>query len=734
MQSKKNQSSGVDINTLDNLPIAVAIFDNKKVYFINKKAIQLFKPSKQQLKNINSISIFEFLDKEFHNRIKQNNLKILKGAEPSAAELSFKTFKNKTIFIEAKSNNVIFNNKKVIQTTFIEISKLKQKQVELEKSEYLLLETKSKFDLITKSSNDIIAFYTYHPQEKYIYVSPNIKKILGYDPQEFIKDHNFFNNRVLGNKAEFLKIDKIISGYQKRNIKKTYHYTFKSTKKNKEEIWLENNLTPITDTTGKIAFFLNIIRDITFQKEKEIELQQQYLNYRNLLDSSPAAYIIHKEGVTVFCNKAMLKLLQLKSEKQILGKFALDYIVEKDRTKAMDRIKDIYKGVDKGKSTIWTIEDTKGNFIEAQMTSTPINFNNSNCILTLIINISEQRGAETEKKLIEKTSHLTSIFESSNHYIWTINKKFQLTSFNKNYHELITSIYKTEPYIGFKPDRGALSQDKSYAEILEDNYKKAFAGKSTSFEVEILDKNFNKIFLEVFLNPVYNKGKVEEVSGISHNITEKILSHLRIEQSLKEKNILLKEVHHRVKNNMQIISSIINLQSSYVTDPYTLALLKESQNRIKTMAYIHESLYQNKSFTSVNFSEYIETLSKNIILSYVIPSDKIELLLNLEKVSLNLDLSIPAGLIINELITNAIKHAFPDSRKGFIFLNLRTENNTVYLEVNDNGIGIPRGFDYISTNTLGLQLVNTLAEQLEAEIIFNSKKGKGTEVLIKFKM
>jgi two-component sensor histidine kinase len=227
---------------------------------------------------------------------------------------------------------------------------------------------------------------------------------------------------------------------------------------------------------------------------------------------------------------------------------------------------------------------------------------------------------------------------------------------------------------------------------------------------------------------------VEEVSCIAHNVTEKKLIQQRVQQSLKEKDVLLKEVHHRVKNNMQIISSILNLQSSYVTDAYTLALLKESQNRIKTMAYIHESLYQNKSFTSVNFSEYIQTLSSNIIQSYVISSEKIDLVLNLEKMRLNLDLSIPAGLIINELITNAIKHAFPNTVKGKILLNLKSENNIVCIEVIDNGVGIPPEIDYNNTPTLGLQLVNTLIDQVGGKIKFNSKKDFGTQVLIKFKM
>jgi len=152
------------------------------------------------------------------------------------------------------------------------------------------------------------------------------------------------------------------------------------------------------------------------------------------------------------------------------------------------------------------------------------------------------------------------------------------------------------------------------------------------------------------------------------------------------------------------------------------------------MAYIHESLYQNKSFTSVNFSDYISTLTNNIIQSYAVNQEKVKLILNLEKINLSLDNSIPTGLIINELITNAIKHAFVTTQKGLITINLKSENNTVYLEVKDNGIGFDPNIDFKNTNSLGLQLVNTLVDQIGAELTFKSEREKGTEILIAFKM
>jgi two-component sensor histidine kinase len=163
-------------------------------------------------------------------------------------------------------------------------------------------------------------------------------------------------------------------------------------------------------------------------------------------------------------------------------------------------------------------------------------------------------------------------------------------------------------------------------------------------------------------------------------------------------------------------------------------VLKESQNRIKTMSYIHESLYQNKTFTSVNFSEYLNTLTNNIIQSYSINETKIKLILEIEKISLSLDNAIPTGLIVNELLSNAIKHAFPGDRKGTITVSLKQELNVISLYITDNGIGFSDHIDFHNSPSLGLQLVNSLIEQISGTIKFSSKKDLGTNVFITFKI
>jgi two-component sensor histidine kinase len=185
----------------------------------------------------------------------------------------------------------------------------------------------------------------------------------------------------------------------------------------------------------------------------------------------------------------------------------------------------------------------------------------------------------------------------------------------------------------------------------------------------------------------------------------------------------LKEVHHRVKNNLQVISSILNLQSSFVTDEKILDILEESRNRIRSMAIIHENLYQTSNFSSINFTNYLGNLTRDLISSYQVETDKVELKLDLQQVGLVLDQAIPCGLMINEIITNALKYAFPNGKKGTVNISMTEEKEIVTLRIEDNGIGLPKGFNYLESETLGLQLVATLVEQLEGELVLESDGG-----------
>ncbi|HEY9904603.1 MAG TPA: PAS domain S-box protein [Candidatus Sericytochromatia bacterium] len=205
----------------------------------------------------------------------------------------------------------------------------------------------------------------------------------------------------------------------------------------------------------------------------------------------------------------------------------------------------------------------------------------------------------------------------------------------------------------------------------------------------------------------------------------------RLEASLQEKEALLKEVHHRVKNNLQVVSSLLDLQSQRIQEPQILEMFRESQNRVRSMALIHEKLYQSESLSKVNLADYIESLVMYLIQTYAINPDRITLHLNLEPVALNLDSAIPCGLILNELVSNALKHAFPGDRGGTLWINLRClrfdipheASDAFELVVGNDGVKLPEFPNFCSTKSLGFQLVNVLIQQLHGQMEVSQSQG-----------
>jgi PAS domain S-box-containing protein len=202
-------------------------------------------------------------------------------------------------------------------------------------------------------------------------------------------------------------------------------------------------------------------------------------------------------------------------------------------------------------------------------------------------------------------------------------------------------------------------------------------------------------------------------------------------ESLREKEVLLKEVYHRVKNNMQIISSLLNLQKIYVEDKEAVNVLNESQNRVKSMAMIHEKLYMSDDLAHINFVDYIQNLVKNLFYSYNVENTHIKPILEVEDITLNMETAVPCGLIISELVSNSLKYAFPNGRKGKILVSFKSVDDRYELIIRDNGVGLPEEIDFNNLETLGLLLVNSLTEQIDGELTIN--RSHGTEFKIIFK-
>jgi two-component sensor histidine kinase len=265
--------------------------------------------------------------------------------------------------------------------------------------------------------------------------------------------------------------------------------------------------------------------------------------------------------------------------------------------------------------------------------------------------------------------------------------------------------------------------------------------------------SLNVINLIAILLAVLIDHKAEAITGLAVNIftivsisiigvltsrTQKEIdtrtqTEFRIREALGEKEVLLKEVHHRVKNNLQIISSLLNLQSNQIADQKTRDALRESQNRVRSMALIHEKLYQSSDLAKIDFSEYVKSLAADLFRSYQRGLGKVNLIVEADEVALELDRAIPCGLILNELITNALKYAFSEGRYGTLRVELRAgPDHEIKLQVADDGVGMPPGFDYRNADSLGIKLVQSLTAQLDGQL--QVEQSNGTVFQISFKV
>ncbi len=221
--------------------------------------------------------------------------------------------------------------------------------------------------------------------------------------------------------------------------------------------------------------------------------------------------------------------------------------------------------------------------------------------------------------------------------------------------------------------------------------------------------------------PAETGGSVAVVTSF-HDITEARRLHEQVTASLREKEVLLKEIHHRVKNNLQIVCTLLDLQADYTTDPRALEMFRESRGRVKSMALIHERLYRSQDVARVNFSEYVGQLADDLFRAYRV-SDAVRLELAVDIPPLPIDIAIPCGLLLNELMSNCFKHAFRGGAGGCVGVSLLAAGGTNVLTVADDGPGFPAGTDFRNTTSFGLQLVNTLVEQLAGTIELAADRG-----------
>lgn len=348
-------------------------------------------------------------------------------------------------------------------------------------------------------------------------------------------------------------------------------------------------------------------------------------------------------------------------------------------------------------------------------------------LIAQVENITHQKKALAElKQSEERFKHLTASLED---IIYTIDADL-----------VCTSIYGSwNPNFNTTPDQliGVSMHEMPYEAIQQKHlpfHKKALKGEAISYEWAFPGLK-TQLYYQTKLTPLKNeRGEIKGVVGSIRDISNLKRAEYQIKSSLQEKELLLREIYHRVKNNLQIISSMLNLQTRQTSDEHTISLFTETQNRVISMALVHEKLYESSGLSELNFAHYIQDLCSHLVNVYALRRSEVHLNFDCEPIHLNADIAIPCGLILNEAVSNALKHAFPEylnfSTPYEINISLqRFKVKYARISIQDNGIGLPNELCFENLESLGLRLIQRLSQQIDGELTIQRDKGTCIQVL-----
>jgi PAS domain S-box-containing protein len=731
------QSQETFKNIVQNSPSAILIFtDNGDLVYKNPLGEDLLhsflKDNYNTLKNIFSKEQYYIIE----NLISDKN-----SATNSHTEIELqKNNESKKFSIQAV--NVVFENEKASLLIFRDVSLIEEYNIQKlraevaeglnsnledeiikhKKTQELLLQNKLITESILNSSLDMI-------------VATDVNNVITIANKAACEKFGFTKEEMIGKDASI-----IYSEREKNNelfsildLKGKYTGEFTNVDKFGNEFKSLLSASVVTSDSDKFMGYMGISRDLT-----ELERIKKTINIQDSLIET-----LFQNEVNVFI-WILDKNLLLNSFNNSSGKFftKLSNIELKKGESFLDQIKpsfnpeyygltyDLYSRAISGEKIQFEalMVDINGNKHWVDVYLNPITLEDGSIeeIICLGHDITEKKNRV--RQIESSESNLKAIVKAIPDMLFKVSKEGVLidAEINKNEDvEVLNSFVKTTHNLeGKNIIEFFIEYPKFYEEVKLKIKQVLKTGK-------IISQQFKYRYKGVYLyyENRFSKISDDEVVVVVRNVTEEVENEKKLKEIIQEKEVLLKEVHHRVKNNLQIINSILNLQSSYVTDKKILDIINESQNRIRSMSYIHESLYQTKNFSSLNFKGYIENLVNNLMYSYQ-SGNNVKIEKELDNIDLVLDQAIPCGLILNELITNALKYAYPDHGKGVVFVSIKEVGKNIEIKVNDEGVGLPKNFDIESIESLGLSLVETLIEQIDGELIV--KSDGGTKILIIF--
>lgn len=474
-------------------------------------------------------------------------------------------------------------------------------------------------------------------------------------------------------------------------------------RKDGSQFWADIVITALLNPDGTLQGYTKIIKDMTERKRLEER-------FRRVVESAPNAMVMIGQQGEIEMVNAQAENLFGYSRSEMLGQKIEVLVPERFRSAHPDQRKMFLSNpqsrpMGAGRDLFGRRKD--GSEFPVEIGLNPIETEEGVKVLSSIVNISERKRLEARFRQVVESAPNAMVMINSRGRIEMVNTQAEIL-FAYSRSEMLGQMVEM-----LVPERFRHAHPAQRNMFFGDLQSRPMGAGRDLFGRR---KNGSEFPVEIGLNPIETDEGMMVLSAIV-DISDRKQKEERIQEALREKDLLLGEIHHRVKNNLQVVHSLLSLQSSMINDGAVRGMLTDSQNRIQSMALIHQTLYQSNNFARVYFADFLEALVPTLVNSYREENKHIHVNIDAGSVYLSMNSAIPCGLLINELITNAFKHAFIDRTHGEISVSLVVvSEGWLGLTVSDNGIGLMDEIDVSNTETLGLRLVSLLSQQLEGEL------------------
>ena len=585
-------------------------------------------------------------------------------------------------------------------------------------------------ETIFRDTFDNISIGIVHTDLDGVYVKVNNKfaEIIGYPKNEILDRSfkNFIYSEDLEKNAAYLQT--LLNG-SVDSISSELRFI----RKNGELVWCAVNVSSAYNTAYNSKYFIIAVEDVSKKKKTETTLYDYRQKFSLLMENTNIGFIEYDLDFNVKLWNPACERIFGYSEKEIINSNAEKIIPEYARNEMLNLFDDIISKRN-GRHSVNENLTKSGEIINCEWFNTPLIDKKGvvTGVISIVIDVTDIRNMNETLK--QNENKLKYAAELAGLGVW----EWDMVTDKKTFSKELLDIYgikekdvtESTNYFNFiHPEDFDIISEKFKSKLgkriqSDDTIDKNiyFFQEPSDFRIVRPNGKIRYVKGDAFIQ-LNDEGFPYKMLGVLLDITDQKIKEEETRTSLLEKEALIKEIHHRVKNNMQIISSLLELKKSKVTSEESISVINDSKNRIKSMALIHEKLYSSKNLANINLSEYIADLS-NLLLYHYDLNKKVKINLDLKNIQFDINAMVPIGLLLNELLTNSLKYAFTKSKNGNIFIKLESDDMIKFeLTYRDDGPGLPKDFNIDDIKTLGFQLIKSLINQLEGEFVIERNNG-----------